>query len=321
MRQALGKGIGALIPNAPSRTLGTGKPLAGGAAAAATAPARAAAPEPPPAPEPPKETAARVRMLAVTDVVPNPRQPRTVFNEEALEDLTRSVAEQGVLQPILVRTGRGGKFELIAGERRWRASQRAGLAEIPALVREFADEESLVVALVENVQRDDLGPIEEAKAFRALIEEFVLTQEEVAERVGKSRPAVANSLRLLNLPDAAQAELEAGRITAGHARALLGIESDQARETLTREIVTRKLSVRDAEKAARATRPASGRTRRDPDVVRLEEDLSRSLGTRVSIDVRDSGKGKLEVSFFSNDDLARLADLLLAAGRSGQAPT
>lgn len=316
MRQALGKGIGALIPNAPPRTLGTGK---SGAAAVAAAPAPARAPESA-APEIPAtdDKAARVRMLAVDDVIPNPRQPRTVFTEEALEDLTRSVAERGVLQPVLVRSGSGGKFELIAGERRWRASQRAGLAEIPALVREFADEESLVVALVENVQRADLGPIEEAKAFQSLVDEFVLTQEEVAERVGKSRPAIANSLRLLNLPDAAQAELEAGRITAGHARALLGIESDQARETLTREIVNRKLSVRDAEKAARATKPATGKSKRDPDVVRLEEDLSRTLGTRVAIQTRDNGKGKVEIGFFSNDDLARLADLLLAAGRRSQ---
>ena len=174
MRQALGKGIGALIPSAPPLTEGRD---AAGKLAVAAAPASA-----------PEEEGSRVQMLSVDEVVPNPRQPRTVFAEESLESLTHSVAEQGVLQPILVRTGEDGRFELIAGERRLRASQRAGLKEIPALVREFADEEALVIALVENVQRADLGPIEEAKAFQALIDEFSLTQDQVAERVARSRP-------------------------------------------------------------------------------------------------------------------------------------
>ena len=192
MRRALGKGIGALIPAAGTRASTDGLPNAAGAAAAvATAPVST----------PERDRGDQVRTIPIDRIVPNPRQPRTVFTEEHLEDLTRSIAEQGVLQPILVRTGPDGSFELIAGERRWRASERAGKSEIPALVREFADEESLVVALVENVQRADLGPIEEARAFKALIAEFALTQEEVADRVGKSRSAIANTMRLLNLPE------------------------------------------------------------------------------------------------------------------------
>jgi ParB family chromosome partitioning protein len=261
----------------------------------------------------------QVRSISIERIVPNPRQPRTLFTEEHLEDLTRSIREQGVLQPILVRTGTDGTYELIAGERRWRASQRAGKTEIPALVREFADEESLVVALVENVQRADLGPIEEARAFRALIAEFALTQEEVSDRVGKSRSAIANTLRLLNLPESTQTEITAGRISAGHARAILALESEQAREALTAEILRRNLSVRDTEKAAKTARGTKTGQRRDPDVVRLEEDLSRTLGTKVGIQLRgDAGKGRVEIAFFSNDDLGRLSDILLAAGRRAQ---
>jgi len=310
MRRALGKGIGALIPAAGTRGSTDGLPTASGVAAAvATAPA--AIPE--------SDTGYRVRSIAIDKIVPNPRQPRTEFTEEHLEDLTRSIAEQGVLQPILVRTGPGGTYELIAGERRWRASERAGKTEIPALVREFADEESLVVALVENVQRADLGPIEEARAFKALIAEFALTQEEVADRVGKSRSAIANTMRLLNLPESTQAEITAGRISAGHARAILALDSEQARETLTAEILRRNLSVRDTEKAAKSARSTRTTPRRDPDVVRLEEDLSRTLGTKVAIQLRgDAGKGRVEIAFFSNDDLGRLSDMLLAAGRRAQ---
>jgi len=310
MRRALGKGIGALIPTAGTRGSTDGLPTASGAAAAvATAPATVAE----------SDAQDQVRSISIERIVPNPRQPRTLFTEEHLEDLTRSIREQGVLQPILVRTGTNGTYELIAGERRWRASQRAGKTEIPALVREFADEESLVVALVENVQRADLGPIEEARAFRALIAEFALTQEEVSDRVGKSRSAIANTLRLLNLPESTQTEITAGRISAGHARAILALESEQAREALTAEILRRNLSVRDTEKAAKTARGTKTSQRRDPDVVRLEEDLSRTLGTKVGIQLRgDAGKGRVEIAFFSNDDLGRLSDILLAAGRRSQ---
>jgi ParB family transcriptional regulator, chromosome partitioning protein len=291
MRQALGKGIGALIP-------------------AASRPS-----EPPP---PTGVPAGSIRSLPVSSIDTNPRQPRTHFDEDSLADLVRSVAERGVIQPILVRALGNGRFELIAGERRLRAARQAGLSEIPALVKEASDDESLVLAIVENVQRADLGPLEEAHAYRALIEEFSLRQEDVARRVGKSRPAIANSLRLLQLPQSVQAELAAGRLSAGHARALLSLDSDRARETLAREIVQRQLSVRDAEKAAGAAqakaKPKAAATH-DADVRRLESELSRALGTKVSIHPGKSGAGHLQIDYFSDSDLSRVADLLIAAGR------
>ena len=292
MRQALGKGIGALIPSATNR-------------------GRAVPPEPTPIPESPR--AAAIREIPVGEISVNPRQPREHFDPAALEDLSRSVADHGILQPILVRTLPEGGFELIAGERRLRASRLAGLETVPAVVKDANDAESLVLAIVENVQRNDLSPLEESRAYRALMDEFSLTQDEVATRVGKSRPAVANTIRLLQLPSDVQADLAAGRITAGHARALLALESDGARSAFAREIVQRRLTVRDAEREARRARPPAPPSPVDPDVRRLESDLSRALGTKVSVRPgRASGSGTVEISYFSNDDLGRLAGLLLS---------
>ncbi|MFM7140323.1 MAG: ParB/RepB/Spo0J family partition protein [Alphaproteobacteria bacterium] len=288
MRQALGKGIGALIPKSSERTAGAD--AAGDATPAATA---------------------LVREIAVEAVVANPRQPRRHFDVEAISELTESIRTHGVLQPILVRALPKGGFELIAGERRLRAARAAGLAKVPALVKQTADDDSLVLAIVENVQRSQLSSLEEARAYCALIDDFGLTQDDVAGRVGRSRPTVANTMRLLQLPEEVQAELERGTISAGHARTLLGLESDAAMKTLGRDVVRRKLSVRDTEAAVKRA-GATGRkaTRRDPDVVRLESDLGRLLGTRVSIRLGKKGKGSLEIAFYSDDDLARLADLL-----------
>lgn len=295
MRKALGKGIGALIPTAPPRRPAPANEL----------------PAPPPTDVPPRGIVQEVPLDAV-DV--NPRQPRARFDDQAIEDLAASIRDRGVLQPILLRTSAPGRFELIAGERRLRASRIAGLDRIPALVKEANDSESLVLAIVENVLRADLTALEEARAYQALMAEFLLTQDEVAKRVGKSRPAITNTLRLLQLPAEAQRDLEEGRITAGHARALLAAPSEAARATLSREIVTRGLSVRDAERAVARTRtrPESGG---DPDVRRMESDLSRALGTKVTIHTAKDGKGTVEISFFSHDDLARVADQLLARRR------
>jgi ParB family transcriptional regulator, chromosome partitioning protein len=297
MRQALGKGIGALIPSAPARSR---EPVAAVQAAAEAA-----------------HTAdGIVREIPLDAIAANPRQPRDQFEESALAELARSIATHGVLQPILVRALDDHRYELIAGERRLRAARQANLPTIPAMVREANDDESLVLAIVENIQRAELSPLEEARAFRALIDDFSLTQEEAAQRVGKSRPAVANALRLLALPEDVQAELAAGRITAGHARALLGLESDAAKVTLAREIVQRKLSVRDTESAVtRSSTGKPGAATGDPDVRRLEEDLMRALGTKVAIHAGKSGAGRIEISFYSDDELARLADALIAAGR------
>lgn len=295
MRQALGKGIGALIPTAPARP-------------------RESAGEPPP--EVMGEAQSLVHEIPVAAISANPRQPRDQFEEVALADLARSIATHGVLQPILVRALSEGRYELIAGERRLRAARQANLSTIPALVREANDDESLVLAIVENIQRAELSPLEEARAYRALIDDFSLTQEEAARRVGRSRPAIANSLRLLQLPEDVQAELAAGRITAGHARALLGLDTDQAKVTLAREIVQRKLSVRDTEGAVtRATAPPRASSKQDPDVRRLADDLMRALGSKVAIHTSKGGTGRIEILFYSNDELARLADVLSAAGR------
>lgn len=295
MRKALGKGIGALIPSAPPRR---------------QAPA---APEPAP---PPKGYAEEIDLDAIAL---NPRQPRSRFDEQAIEDLAASMRDRGVLQPILVRAAGDGRYELIAGERRLRAARVAGLERIPAIVKEANDGESLVMAIIENVQRADLTALEEARAYQSLMQEFHLTQEEVARRVGKSRPAIANTLRLLQLPEDTQRDLEEGRISAGHARALLGIASPAARAALTREIVTRGLSVREAEKAVGRSRrtPEADARGVDPDVRRMESDLSRALGTKVAIRAGKGGAGSIEIAYFSDDDLARVGGLLL--GRRGVA--
>lgn len=292
-RKALGKGIGALIPTAARR------------APAATTPVPST---------PPGE---RVDKLPLESIDLNPNQPRLHFAEADLQDLSASVAERGVLQPILVRPLPHGRYQLIAGERRLRASQRAGLQEIPALVKQMNDDESLLVAIIENVQRADLNPLEEAHGYRVLQDEFDLTQEEIAKRVGKSRPAIANALRLLQLPEEVQDEVRAGRISAGHARALLGLDDDELREALTRRIVDDDLSVRDIERAVQEKRTRSpGKTSsKDPDVAVMESDLSRALGTKVTIHTTRSaeGRGRVEINFYSHDDLGRVVDLLLAA--------
>lgn len=300
MRKALGKGIGALIPSAPPR-----RP--------APEPAGAAAP-----PAEPVPARGQVREVALDAIAVNPRQPRSRFDQQAIDDLAASIRERGVLQPILLRTAGPDRYELIAGERRLRATRLAGLETIPALVKEATDSESLVLAIVENVLRADLTVLEEAHAYEALMNEFALTQDEVAKRVGKSRPAITNTLRLLQLPEDTRRELEEGRITAGHARALLAVTSPTARTALTREIVTRGLSVRDAEKAVARTRSTPAAESADPDVRRLESDLSRALGTKVAVRGGKDGAGTLEIAYFSDDDLARVAGQILGRRRSAQ---
>lgn len=293
MRKALGKGIGALIPSAPPRRPATETDLS------AENPLRSS----------PQRGVVQEVPLEAIDV--NPRQPRARFDDQAIQDLATSIRDRGVLQPLLLRARGGDRFELIAGERRLRASRLAGLERVPALVKEANDSESLVLAIVENVLRADLTALEEARAYQALMAEFSLTQDEVARRVGKSRPAITNTLRLLQLPAEAQRDLEEGRITAGHARALLAAPTEAARSALSREIVTRGLSVRDAEKAVAKTR-SRPETSGDPDVRRMESDLSRALGTKVSIHSGKDGKGTVEIAFFSHDDLARVVAQLTA---------
>jgi ParB family chromosome partitioning protein len=295
MRKALGKGIGALIPSAPAR-----RPAAD---------VRVSEDAP---------VAGNVQEVALDAIDLNPRQPRTRFDEEAIGELAASIKDRGVLQPILLRAAGSGRYELIAGERRLRASKLAGLERIPALIKEANDSESLVIAIIENVLRADLSALEEAHAYQALMGEFSLTQDEVAKRIGKSRPAITNTLRLLQLPEDAQRELAEGRITAGHARALLAVANPAARSALTREIVTRGLSVREAEKAVARARSTPAATGRDPDVRRLESDMTRALGTKVTVRPGKDGTGTVEIAYFSDDDLARVAGQILGRRRLAQ---
>lgn len=274
---------------------------------------------------------AEVRQLPIGSVRPNPHQPRIEFSEQGLEDLAASIKTQGVLQPILVRPLTAGQYELVAGERRLRASKMAGLREIPALVREMNDQESLAIALIENLQREDLNAIEEALGFRQLMEQFGLSQEDLAKSVGKSRSALANSLRLLNLDPHVQDDIKQGRLTAGHGRALMAVGDADVAGQLHERILEQGFSVRQAEAQAaywkehgslpsveeaeqlveRPRRPASGGGSRevDPEVAAVQRELRSSLGRKVSIS-GSAGQGRLSVPFSSLEDLRRLAGLL-----------
>ncbi|WP_407571419.1 ParB/RepB/Spo0J family partition protein [Deinococcus altitudinis] len=246
--------------------------------------------------------------LALDRIVQAGSQPRTVFAPEALAELAQSIRDKGVLQPLLVRP-RGERFEIVAGERRWRAASLAGLTELPVIIRDLSDREALEIAIVENLQREDLGPLEEARAYQSLLDQG-LNQEGVAQAVGKGRSTVANALRLLQLPPVALKALEAGEISAGHARAVLALpESD--RPWALEQIVTRRLSVREAEALKREPRTSAPIKVNPPRAYRtLELDLSRSVGTKVRIQGAD--KGKIELNFGSREELDRLVTLLAA---------
>jgi ParB family transcriptional regulator, chromosome partitioning protein len=283
-KRGLGRGLGALLGDAPVPTT----------AHAAAAPA--------------DET---LREIPVASITPNPFQPRQTFDAAAMEELKASIDTYGVLVPIIVRK-RGEKFELIAGERRWRASAALQRTAIPAIVRESDDRDSLEVAIIENLQRENLNPIEEAAGFASLMEEHDFTQEEVANRVGKSRPAVANALRLLVLPDAIKALLADGRLSAGHGRALLAAPAHE-RVKLAQRAVSEELSVRALEKLTGAVKSEPGPAREralSADEERFEEELRARYGTYVAL-VRNGKGGKIEFRFASHDELMRLSDLLL----------
>ena len=284
-RSGLGRGLGALIPPAPG------------------------------------ESESAYRQLPVSSIEPNPQQPRTTFDEETLSALAASVRELGVLQPVLVREGDEGSFQLIAGERRWRAAKRAGLQTIPAIVRTADDTAVLQQALVENLQREDLNALDEAAAYQQLIEDFDLTHEEVATRVGKSRAAISNALRLFQLPPQVQKMVVDASISAGHARALLGTPDRAYQEALARRVVAEGLSVRAVEEAVRersgkpaapqptdALAPTDGeptRRLRPPGLLELEELLARHLDTRVKIEM-GSTKGRVLIDFATLEDLERI---------------
>src|SRR5438309_1500166 len=268
--------------------------------------------------------------LAIAEIRPNPYQPRRDVDPAALDELTASIRKAGLLQPVVVRqapvgsggAGNGG-FELIAGERRLRACQALGWEKIPAVKREVDDRTVLTLALVENLQRDDLSPVDEARGYERLIAEFSLTQQDVADAVGRDRSTVANALRLLKLPAAVLALLHEGRLSVGHARALLALDDPRVATTLAREAVAQGLSVREVEDRVRGGRAPERRPRlkrgvgQAPEVRRIEEALRRRLGTDVRVTLRAKGKGQIHVAFYSNEDLARLLEVFLGAPFDG----
>lgn len=257
-------------------------------------------------------TAERPSDVPVSRLRPSPFQPRQAMDPQEFAGLVESIRRHGVLQPIVVRPSAEG-FEVVAGERRWRAAEAAGLRMVPAVVRSLSDREALELALVENLQREDLGPLERARAYRRLVDDFGMTQEQVAVRVGKSQPSVANSVRLLQLPPQIQASLELGRITEGHARALLAAGSQPAMLRIWEKVERRGLSVRETEALVRPgiSREIPARSRaKDPHLRSAEQHLSRRYGTKVSV-VGTRRRGTLAFAYYSEEDLQRLLDLLL----------
>lgn len=255
-------------------------------------------------------------LCPIEQIRPNKNQPRKHFAAEKLEELAASIREQGIIQPLVV-TQKDGFFEIIAGERRWRASQKAGLHEVPVVIREASDAVVLELALIENIQRQDLNAIEEAEAYRSLVEQFSISQEDVAKRVGKSRTAVTNALRLLKLPEAIQRDIIEERLTMGHARALLPLDSPELIEKARQEILHRQLSVRATEDLVRrlkaAPRPSAVQKRpQQPDLLMssLEDQLQKRFQSRVAIRRVGTKGGRLEIHFSGPDELTRIIDLL-----------
>ena len=254
-------------------------------------------------------------MLKISQVEPNRGQPRKKFDEETLEELAESIRQHGILQPLLVQK-RDNHYEIVAGERRWRAAKLAGLREIPVLIQEFTDQEAMEIALIENIQREDLNAVEEAQAYRTLMQEFHLTQEEVAEKVGKSRAAVANRLRLLRLPEKIQGWLAAGELSEGHARAILSLEDEERQLEAARQVMEKKLSVRETEKLVRELQKPPAQKKddswREKDQFiyeKLEEELRALTGTKAVIQRRENGRGRIQLDYYSVEELERLMDL------------
>lgn len=256
------------------------------------------------------EAAGDIQEISLDLIEPNPFQPRRHFDPEKLEKLSQSIREFGLLEPVILREY-GESFQLVAGERRVRAARLAGLQAVPALFRDFSDVEMMKVALVENLQREDLNPIEEAEGYQRLIEEFSFTQNQVAEAVGKKRPSVANALRLLNLSDTEKYMVQDGRLSAGHAKVLLGVSDVKKRMQLANKVVKEDLSVRQLEELLKKPKrvPRGTFKIKSPELVDLEEDLQRIFGTKVSMSYRQ-GAGRIAIEYYSDEELERLLEMI-----------
>jgi ParB family chromosome partitioning protein len=338
-RGGLGRGLGALIPTAPvaeapGSTAGTvatapaypgaiPRPLANGSASDAASGVDDAPPQSDLAPVP----GARFAEVPVDSIVPNSKQPRQVFDEEALEELKASIEQVGFLQPIVVRELGPDRYELVMGERRWRAAQALGREQIPAIIRDTRDDDMLRDALLENIHRANLNPLEEAAAYQQLLEEFGATHEELARRIGRSRPQISNTIRLLNLPANVQRRVAAGVLSAGHARALLSLDDDDEQDALAHRIVAEGLSVRATEELV-SLAVADGGTRKAPPSQRrakvhapalsdLADRLADRFDTRVKVDI-GRRKGKITIEFATVDDLERIVGIIGVEGRTAR---
>jgi ParB family chromosome partitioning protein len=331
-RRGLGKGLGALIPDAPRA--GTPSPVGNGSSGTAYSTVGLADHEDPVGAAPGgasgadglrQVAGAYFEEVAVGSIAPNPRQPRRTFDEDALEELSASITEVGLLQPVVVRKLGNENYELVMGERRWRASQRAGLAFIPAIVRETPDTDMLRDALLENLHRQQLDPLEEAAAYQQLLDDFGATHEQLAQKVGRSRPHISNTLRLLGLPPGVQKRLAAGVISAGHARALLSLDDPQAQERLADRIVAEGLSVRSVEEIVLLGDDSTGKQARRaaankpvaPALRHLSDRLSDLFETRVKVEMGQK-KGKIVVEFATIDDLERIVKAMSPEAGSGR---
>jgi ParB family transcriptional regulator, chromosome partitioning protein len=306
MKKALGKGLSALIPDSYKNHMAATEKES-----SITTVTLTAGPETGVSALVPPEKSSAFQLIPISLITPNADQPRKTFNTETIEELADSIREKGVLQPIIVKKKSGGLFELVCGERRFRAASLCGLSEVPAIIKDVADEDFLEWALIENIQREDLNPIEEAEAYQRLVEERRISQEEVAKRVGKNRVTVTNTLRLLRLPQEIKQYLVEGRLSAGHARALLGLLTPEHQRQMAKRIVEENLSVRQVEAIVNRSnahkRKAKSARHLSAEIVDLETRLTHFLGTQAKIYPRKNQKeGRVEIQYFSLDDLDRV---------------
>ncbi|HJA13360.1 MAG TPA: ParB/RepB/Spo0J family partition protein [Candidatus Mediterraneibacter merdipullorum] len=297
-RNGLGKGLDSLIPNkAGGKTTAASAKDSGGVKAE-------------------KETGNGEVLVKINEVEPNREQPRKDFDEDSLMELADSIKQFGILQPLLVHKKKD-YYEIIAGERRWRAAKLAGVKEVPVIIKEYTEQEIVEISLIENIQRENLNPIEEAMAYKRLLEEFDLKQDEVAERVSKSRTAVTNSMRLLKLSDRVQQMIVDDMISTGHARALLALDDEEQQYLIANKIFDEKLSVRETEKLVKSLKNPKKEVKKEKQehtfvYQNLEEQMKNIMGTKVSVNPKANGKGKIEIEYYSEEELERIYDLIMS---------